>query len=103
MQNKSFILRPPRLDEVMRKNSILRGVLINPEIVQNIARCNYNWDLCKRIHFWNGNESENPFLIPNFTKRADCFFFFCLFVCLFVCFVLFFDKIAKNHFLVKKL
>ena len=27
--------------------------------------------LYKIIYFWNGNESENPFLISNFTKNDD--------------------------------
>ena len=46
----------------------------------------YNCDVYKNIHFWYGNESENPFnfLISNFTKNAV------------------FEKMAKNHFFGKK-
>ena len=25
----------------------------------------------KELHFWNGNESDNPFLISNFIKNDD--------------------------------
>ena len=44
------------------------------EIVKNIARCNFLiTDVYKIIHFWNGNESENPFMISNLTKNAVFF------------------------------
>ena len=32
---------------------------------------NYYCNVYKRVHLWNGNESENPFLISNFTKNDD--------------------------------
>ena len=32
---------------------------------------NYYCNVYKGIHFWNGNESENPLLISNFTKNAE--------------------------------
>ena len=55
---------------------------VNPEIVK-LACCNFLiiTVMYKSIHFWNGNESQNPFLISNFTKIAD-----------------FFRKWQKNHF-----
>ena len=37
----------------------------------HIKLLNYNCDVYKSIHFWNVNESENPFLISNFTKNDD--------------------------------
>ena len=62
---------------------------VKPEIVKNIASCYsnfYNYDAYKSVHFWNGNESENPFLISNFTKNSD-----------------FLRKRQKSLFLVKKI
>ena len=44
---------------------------VNPEILKNREHrnlLNYNYNLYKSIQFCNGNESENPFLISNFTK-----------------------------------
>ena len=35
---------------------------------------NYNSYSYESIHFWIGNESENLFLISNFTKNYDFFF-----------------------------
>ena len=42
----------------MLKNSIVSYLL------------NYNSDAYKSLHFWNGNESENPFLTSNFIKNV---------------------------------
>ena len=69
--------------EILSPNCLFNGS-VNPDIVKNIACCNFlNCDVYKNIHFWYGNESENPFnfLISNFTKNA-----------------VFFEKMAKNHF-----
>ena len=46
---------------------------VNPDILKN-REChklllNYNCNVYKSIHFWNENDSENPFLISNFTKN----------------------------------
>ena len=62
---------------------------VKPETVKNIASCYsnfYDYDAYKSVHFWNGNESESPFLISNFTKNSD-----------------FFEETAKITFLVKKI
>ena len=45
----------------------LRKGGVNPKIVKYIEHCNYYCDAYKSIHFWKGNESENPFLMSNFT------------------------------------
>ena len=39
-----------------------------------------------KVCLWNGNESENPFLISNFTKNNDLF-----------------EKMVKNTFVVKEI
>ena len=60
---------------------------VNPNFLKHIECCNFQNCYCniyKSIHIWNGNESENPFLISNFTKNA-----------------VFLRKLAKNTFLVK--
>ena len=51
---------------------------VNPEILKNKECCkvllNYNCNVYKSIQFWNGNESENLFLISNLTINDDFFF-----------------------------
>ena len=58
---------------VLQVLNILVKEDVNPEIVKNIARCNFLiiTVIHKSTQFWNGNELENPFLITNFTKNAD--------------------------------
>ena len=50
----------------------LKGI-VNPEIVKNIARCNFLiiTVMYIKVYISDGNESENPFLISNLTKNAD--------------------------------
>ena len=49
----------------------LRGVWTNFFWSKSSAVTFYYCNVNKSIHFWNGNESENPFLISNSTKNAD--------------------------------
>ena len=56
----------------MRTRLDVLKVGVNPEILKNSAVIlNYNYNIYKIKHFWNGNESENPFLISNFTKNYN--------------------------------
>ena len=49
-----------------KRETVLIRAGVNPEILKNRKCCNllnYNWSICKSAHFWNENESENPFLV----------------------------------------
>ena len=42
-------------------------------LLNTLQLLNYNCNVHKSTYFWNGNESENPFLISNLTKNDDFF------------------------------
>ena len=52
----------------------MHSFYITPNLPRTLLKgavSSYNCDVYKSIHFWNGNESENPFLVSNSTKNAD--------------------------------
>ena len=47
---------------------------VNSEMLKNRKvpyRLNFNCNVCKIIHFYNGNDSENPFLTSKFAENSD--------------------------------